>query len=107
MDMSTPQMDMQTAMMASNQLPRVHGRMDEVKARETAQDFEAFFLAQAFENMFKGIEAEEPFGGGHAEEMWRSMQVQEFGKEVARNGGVGIADAVFREIMKMQEVQGP
>ena len=45
------------------------------------------------------------FGGGQGEKIYRSMMVQEYGKAVAKAGGVGIADAVQREILKMQENQ--
>jgi Rod binding domain-containing protein len=31
------------------------------------------------------------------------MQVDEYGKAIAKNGGIGIADAVFREILRAQE----
>lgn len=99
------QMDQQTAMMAINKTPQVHKHMNAEQARKVAEDYESFFLAQAFQPMFESIQAEEPFGGGHAEKMWMGMQVQEYGKQVAKAGGIGIADAVFREIMKMQEVQ--
>ena len=33
------------------------------------------------------------------------MMVQEYGKAIARSGGIGIADSVQREILKMQENQ--
>jgi Rod binding domain-containing protein len=75
------------------------------QARKAAQDFEAFFIAQTVEAMFAGIETEGPFGGGHAEQMFRSMLSQEYGKSMARAGGMGIADQVYREILKTQEVK--
>jgi peptidoglycan hydrolase FlgJ len=53
--------------------------------------------------MFTSVQVEAPFGGGHAEEMWRSLQVDEYGKMIARTGGIGVADAVFKEMLKIQE----
>ena len=73
--------------------------------RKTAQDFEAFFLGQMLQPMFQNLGAEAPFGGGHGEEVWRSMQVQEYGKAITEAGGIGIADSVLREMIKMQELQ--
>ncbi|MBK1666226.1 chemotaxis protein [Rhodospirillum rubrum] len=73
------------------------------EAKESAQEFESFFLGQMLQPMFSSIETEAPFGGGHAEEMWRSMMVDEYGKMIARNGGVGIADAVMRVMLANQE----
>ncbi len=73
--------------------------------RETAQDFEAVFLGQMLQPLFKEISAAEPFGGGAGEEMWRQMQVEEFGKAISKSGGVGIADMVMREMIKLQETR--
>ena len=74
------------------------------QAAKVAEDFEAFVLWQMFDTMFAGIPTDGPFGGGQAEEVYRSLLTQEFGRHVARNGGIGIADAVQREILKLQEV---
>jgi Rod binding domain-containing protein len=38
-------------------------------------------------------------------DVWRSQQVQEYGKAIAQNGGVGIADAVVRELIQAQEAR--
>ena len=75
------------------------------QARKVAEDFEAFFLSQFIGNMFSGIKTDGPFGGGQGEEIFRSMLTQEYGKIMARNGGVGIADSVYREIIKRQEIE--
>ncbi|WP_022727335.1 rod-binding protein [Fodinicurvata sediminis] len=70
---------------------------------ETAQDFEAVFISQMMAPMFEGLETDGYFGGGQAEGMYRSLMIDEIGKSVARRGGIGIADSVAREMMKMQE----
>lgn len=75
------------------------------EARKVAQDFEAFFLGQMLQPMFANISAEPPFGGGHAEKIWQSLMVDEYGKAIAKSGGIGIADQVMREILATQEVQ--
>ncbi|WP_404384818.1 rod-binding protein [Caenispirillum salinarum] len=74
------------------------------QARKTAQDFEAFFLSQMFQHMFSGIQTDEMFGGGQGEEMWRSMLVDQYGKDIASNGGIGIADQVMKALLQTQEV---
>jgi Rod binding domain-containing protein len=70
---------------------------------KTAEDFEAVFMSQMLESMFKGIKTDGPFGGGHAEEIMRSFMLQEYGKVMAAGGGIGIADAVKRELLHAQE----
>jgi flagellar protein FlgJ len=76
---------------------------DASAAHKTATDFEAFFLSQVFENMFSGVNADPMFGGGNGESVYRSLLLQEYSKVAAKNGGVGIADAVQREILRAQE----
>jgi Rod binding domain-containing protein len=72
-------------------------------ATRTAIDFEAFFLAQVLDGMFAGLATDGPFGGGHAEAVYRSLLTQELGRSLAAAGGFGIADAVKREIIRLQE----
>ena len=69
-----------------------------------AENFEAMFLAQMLAPMFETLETDGPFGGGSAEKIYRGFMVQEFGKVVARAGGVGIADRVASELLKLQEM---
>jgi Rod binding domain-containing protein len=75
------------------------------EAGKAAQDFEAFFLSQMVEEMFAGMEPDALFGGGQGESVFRSLLLQEYGKAIAHSGGVGIADAVQKEILKLQEAQ--
>jgi len=70
-----------------------------------AEDFESYFLGQLLQPLFANLGAEEPFGGGATEEIWRSMQVDEYGKALARSGGIGIADHVFEKILRLQEIE--
>lgn len=75
------------------------------EVRQAAEDFESFFIAQMVGTLFSNIKTDGPFGGGFGETIYRSMLADEYGKVMARRGGVGIADAVEREILKLQEVQ--
>jgi Rod binding domain-containing protein len=87
----------------SKALPKVPQTKDIEKLRKTAQDFEATYLSQMLKPMFEGIKTDGPFGGGSAETMYRSMMVDEYGKSLAKSGGIGIADQVMREMLRMQE----
>ncbi len=74
-------------------------------AHKTGEDFEAFFLSQSFENMFSGVKSDSTFGGGNGESVYRSLLLQEYSKVAAKSGGIGIASAVQKEILRMQEKQ--
>ncbi|WP_122465314.1 MULTISPECIES: rod-binding protein [Brevundimonas] len=71
--------------------------------RKVAEEFEAGFLAMMMRPMFEGLSTDGPFGGGEGESMWRSFMIDEMGKQTARAGGIGLADQVLSEMLKMQE----
>ena len=71
--------------------------------RETAEAFEASFLTQMFKPMFEGLETDGPFGGGSSEETWRSFLLDAMAKQTVKAGGIGLADTVMSEMLKMQE----
>ena len=75
------------------------------RMKQTAEAFEASFIAQMLRPMFEGISTEAPFGGGEAEATWRGFLLDEMGKQVARAGGVGLADHVMAQMIQMQEMQ--
>ena len=72
------------------------------KVAETAQAFEASFLSAMLQPMFASLSTEAPFGGGKGEEMFRSFLTEAIAKQVAKGGGVGVADVVQREMLKLQ-----
>ena len=76
---------------------------DNQAARKAAEEFEQTFLTTMMESMFAGVETSAPFGGGHAEQQFRSVLLGEYAKDMAKTGGIGIADEVYREILAIQE----
>jgi len=72
------------------------------KARETAEEFEAVFLAQVLRGMNANLHGPSVLGEG--EDTFADMLQDEYAKLISRSGGVGIADGVMREMLKMQEV---
>lgn len=73
------------------------------KAEESAESFEAFFLTRMMESMFEGVSTDGMFGGGHAEKIYRSLLLDEYGKEMAKLGSVGVKDYVMQAVLQMQE----
>jgi Rod binding domain-containing protein len=74
------------------------------KARAKAQDFEAVFLNSMFGHMFANVN-EGPYSGGEAAKTWRSFLTEEYAKNFARAGGIGIADSVYRQLIAVQEAR--
>jgi len=100
----SPLLDMQSAAAAQSA-----SRYDSIaarnarQARETAESFESVFLFEVLQSMYADVKPG-AFGGGHEETIYQSMMNEEVAKSISRQGGIGIADAVYREIMRQQEV---
>ena len=85
-------------------LPRIDPTAAPEELRRVAEEFEAVVFGQMLEHMFAGIDTDGPFGGGHGERVFRSLLLEEYGKATAARGGIGIADAVLRQLLAQQEV---
>lgn len=84
------------------ELLQVDGKVfDTEAAKKTAKDFEAVFLGQLTKLMLENVEPGE-FSGGHGEEIFRGVLAERIGDEIARKNGIGLAPAVFDQIIKMQ-----
>ena len=86
--------DALSALSASPELARM---------KKTAQDFEAGFLSMMLKPMFEGLKTDGPFGGGEAEGTWRSFMIEAMAKQTVKAGGIGLADQVVTQMLKMQE----
>ena len=80
-------------------------QQNEAAIDKVAEDFEAFFAGAYFEQMFSGIQPDAVTGGGEGESMFRSLMIQEYGKSVAKQHVLGIADVVKRQLLQLQEQQ--
>ncbi len=77
---------------------------EEQKVRKTADDFEKMFLENMMAQVFPQEPGEGPVGdNGQGSHVWRGMLVNEYARTVAKSGGVGIADTVYRQMLQMQE----
>jgi len=72
------------------------------KIRETAQKFEASFLSVMMQSMTAGMKTPDVGGGGAGEDMFKSLLAEEMAKQVSKAGGIGVAAAVQKEMLKMQ-----
>lgn len=74
--------------------------VDKDRLAKTARDFEAIFVQQVFKEMRKTI----PEGGllprGQAEDIYFDMQDMEAAKQLARQGGIGLADMMLEQLQK-------
>ncbi|MHB2205186.1 rod-binding protein [Methylobacterium sp. CM6257] len=76
---------------------------NKAKAWKTATEFESMFLESSLDRLTQSEGTDGPLGeNGTGGGVYRSMLTKEYAGQIVRSGGVGIADSVFREIMKMQ-----
>lgn len=75
--------------------------------RHAAEEFESVFLSEMLGPMFEGLDTEGLGGGGMGEQIFRPMLVEHYAQAISHSGGVGIADSVVREFMRMQQSQTP
>ena len=85
-------------------LPKLDPASDRA-IRKTAQEFEAVFLSELLAPIFEHLETDQLGGGGEGERAFRPLLVQEYAKEFAKAGGIGIADSVTRELLRLQAAQ--
>lgn len=71
---------------------------------EAAKAFEQIFVSQMLAQMYTGIENDGPFSGGPSEDIYRSLMTEEYGAIITERGGIGIADALKRQLLALQEV---
>lgn len=75
--------------------------------QKMAEQYESVFLQTSFQAMFgelmngMGASTGETGAGSGA---WQSMLVEEYANAVADAGGIGLSDAITRDLMKFQEV---
>ncbi|MEZ5823662.1 MAG: rod-binding protein [Geminicoccaceae bacterium] len=77
----------------------------DAKLQAAAEEFEAVFLAQVLRGLSTGLEDSGPLADGDSDPFADMLQ-QEYAKLISKSGGVGIADAVLQEMLKMQEHEG-
>ena len=68
-----------------------------------AKDFESVFATQMLTHMYAGIKPDTEFGGGSGEDMFRTLTLDEYGKQIGRNDSFGIAKSISDTMLKIQE----
>jgi flagellar protein FlgJ len=80
--------------------------MDSAKMWKAARDFEAMALGEFLKPMFDTVDSKHNlFSGGEAEKTWKPMLVDEIGKQIAAQGGLGLAGPIHDAMLRMQEAK--
>ena len=93
MDISASMASLQVSLAQRN----APGAAEPSAARSAAEEFEKMFLTQMVDEMMKQVDMGD-FGGGQAAEQWRFFLSEAFAGELAREGGLGLADSLTRRV---------
>lgn len=69
-----------------------------------ARELEGAFLSEMLKSA-GFAEARSAFGGGVGEEQFSSLLRDMHSRELAQNGGIGLAEAIYRSMMEAQDGQ--
>lgn len=73
---------------------------DPAQARKVAGEFEAMFVGMMLKSMRATVGKDELTGGGRGEETFRSLLDQEYAAAASRNGGLGLAKMIEKELTR-------
>jgi len=77
------------------------------KLKELSEQFEQIFLQTMLGTMMEGTSPEAPFNGGAGEEQFKGFLTTEYAGAVASNGGIGLADSIYEDLLALQEGSDP
>jgi flagellar protein FlgJ len=80
-----------------------HATANAAAAKKAASQFESVFISQFLGSMFEGVSSDGPFGGGQGEQMFRSLMLDEYGKQMEAQGGFGLSAAITKQLLHAQE----
>ncbi len=79
-------------------------RAVQAEVRRAAEEFESVFISQILSQLKVGFGPPGPAGGAGGDDPFASMLRDEYARVVSRGGGIGLADAVTRELLRAREV---
>lgn len=80
------------------------GATGKSETRKTADDFESMFLESSLDRLTQSTGDEGPLGeNGTGGGVYKSMLSKEYAHSIVKSGGLGIANQVYAQMMKLQE----
>ena len=70
---------------------------------KSARDFEAVFATEMLTPMFDTVEVDPTTGGGHGEEMFKTMMLDQYGKQIAASDSLGMGHQVADTLLQAQQ----
>jgi len=72
----------------------------ETKLYAACQQYEAQVIKQMLETMRQSVPQDGLFSGGNAEKIYQSMQDENLADHLAKSGGLGFGEVLYRQLAK-------
>ena len=90
---------------AAAQAAQPKAKLSSAQMMGAAHDFESVFATQMMTPMFEGLEVNPMFGGGKGEEMFRTVLLDEYGKQMGQNDSLHMVNQLADAMLKAQEAR--
>ena len=82
----------------SGKLTSAYTDKDDAKLKETCQEFESLLIKMMMKEMRKTVPESELLSSSFATDTYQEMFDEEISKAASKGNGIGIADAMYRQI---------
>ena len=82
----------------SGKLTSAYTEKDDAKLKETCQEFESLFINMMMKEMRKTVPERELLSSSFATDTYQEMLDEEISKSASKGNGIGIADAMYKQI---------
>lgn len=86
------------AQQLASETEKAQAAKDDIKLKKTCQDMEAVFLNMMMTDMRKTVQKSKLFDDSQAHDVMTSMLDTEMTKDMAKAGGMGLADMMYRQL---------
>ena len=83
------------------------GTRNDNRLKKACADFEGLFLNMMVQTMRKTIPEGGIFGKSHQSDMYDALFLQEVSTKLAKERGLGIGDALYRQVRRKIDMNGP
>ncbi|MNS53255.1 chemotactic signal-response protein CheL [compost metagenome] len=71
---------------------------EQQKLMKACREFESVMLGQVLKQMRSSVQSSDPLNQGAANDTFRSMLDDETAKNMAKGGGIGLAESIYRQL---------
>lgn len=73
---------------------------EDAKLRKACEGFESMFMNMMYKEMRKTVPKSGFWGNSNAEDLWQDMMDSEMVDQMAKSGGIGLADMLYKQLKR-------